>query len=203
MSSSPHWTKERPNILSAEVSAKLKRAFQRGIVFGYHSFYYGGRSLDKWAFKTFEDFTDYVRSRAKPGDLFTVWSVPELLERNLHLFSGRFSEADQETGLIVPPAPLSEIKAYLEAVKPEYAPHRMNEVIALYLSPREDAPKIGNINLFYEDDWDDFVSELRGYSRPGAEIHLFPVEIIETKENIFLDEKYPNENGQVPVGGAY
>src|SRR2546422_781634 len=86
----PIWMKGRPNILSAEILSKIKGALERGPVFGYHSIYCGGCSLNTWVFKAFEDFAGYLQLRAQAGDLFTVWSVHQLLERNLHLFSGEY-----------------------------------------------------------------------------------------------------------------
>src|SRR5438477_285215 len=97
----PVWTKDRPNILSPEISSKIKGAFQSGLVFGYHSIYCGGCSLNTWVFRSFADFTNHVCSRSKPGDLFTVWSVHELLEKNLQLFSGQYPESGQPGALII------------------------------------------------------------------------------------------------------
>ncbi|SPE56851.1 hypothetical protein SBV1_2560024 [Verrucomicrobia bacterium] len=200
------WTKERPNILSSEVVARIKAAFEAGLVFGYHSFYCGGRSLDLWVFKTFQAFTDYIQSRSKPGDLFTLWSVPDLKKKNLHLFGGRFPDVDHQADLIVPPAHLDRVKAYLEVVDPHTPyrrPYRMNEVLVLYSSEKDNILRIEGVGLTYDDDWEDFLSELRSFSHPGSEVHIFAVDTIDNKEHILVQEKYPNESGEVPIGGAY
>ncbi len=146
---------------------------------------------------------DSVRSRSRPGDKFTVWSVAELVQKNLHLFSGAYPQHGQGTDLIVPPRQLDRVRAYLEVVEPKYAPHHMNEVLAIYSSSGGGSLKSEIVNLHYADDWDEFVGALRTHSHPGAEVHLFPVSDIDREENILLEEKYPNEKGEVPIGGAY
>src|SRR5437016_11467655 len=128
----PIWMKGRPNILSAEILSKIKGALERGPVFGYHSIYCGGCSLNTWVFKAFEDLAGYLQSRAQAGDLFTVWSVHQLLERNLHLFSGGYSRAEQAAELTVPPAQLERVKAYLDFVDPKVSPYRNNEIHGLF-----------------------------------------------------------------------
>jgi hypothetical protein len=61
------------------------------------------------------------------------------------------------------------------------------------------------INLFSEDDWEDdwkeVLDDIRRYSHPGGEVHFFPEPALQSKA--VLEAKYPNEKGEVPIGGAY
>ena len=62
----------------------IQQAFPVGPVFGRHYHYAGGSSTDNWAFRTFEPFWHYV-TRSKPGDLYVMWSLPDLLAKGVAL----------------------------------------------------------------------------------------------------------------------
>jgi hypothetical protein len=73
------WATDGPNILASHYLTRIQQAFAAGPVFGRHHHYAGGSSADNWAFRTFESFWHYV-TRSKPGDLYVMWSLPDLLE---------------------------------------------------------------------------------------------------------------------------
>jgi hypothetical protein len=73
------WITDGPNILTPHYLTRIQQAFAVGPVFGRHHHYAGGSSADNWAFHTFGPFWHYV-TRSKPGDLYVMWSLPDLLE---------------------------------------------------------------------------------------------------------------------------
>jgi hypothetical protein len=200
------WVKDGPNILSPDNLSKIEEAFQRGIIFGYHCFYCGGGNPDKCAFVAYNDLINYLRSRARPGDLFILWSLPSLVKTGVQLFSRSFPLSD-ERSLMVSAEELEPVKNYLQVLDPKHAPYYMNEVHAVYYSARDKTIETRLINFFsehnWESDWREVLDEFGRYSHPGGEIHLFPEPAIDSEDKILLKAKYPNERGEVPIGGAY
>jgi hypothetical protein len=201
------WVKDGPNILSPDNLSKIEKAFQSGSIFGYHCFYCGGGSPDKCAFVAYNDLISYLRSRARPGDLFILWSLPSLLKTGVQLFSKSFPLSADEASLTISAEELEPVKSYLQVLEPKYAPYYMNEVHAVYYSAGDKRIETRIINFFSEDtretDWREVLDDVARYSHPGGEIHLFPEPAIDSTDKILLTAKYPNEKGEVPLGGAY
>src|ERR1700694_4266823 len=78
------WVTDGPTILAPGTLAQIERALAAGPIFGRHHHYAGGGSADQWAFRTFEAFQSYV-FRSRPGDLYQIWSLRDLLDRNVAL----------------------------------------------------------------------------------------------------------------------
>lgn len=207
MLSSFQWTKEKPTILSPESLSTLENAFHKGIVLGDHYFYCGGRGPDHVAFFSYSAFLDYLNSRPKPGDLFVLWSLPELLQNETQLLSGVFSAPLPPGSLGIPDEKLVELKHFLQILKPISAQYYMNEVRAVYYSSEEQIieTKIYNLKSVddWEKDWQEILDDIRRYSHPGGQVHFFNEDVLFSGEYEFLSAKYPNENGEVPIGGAY
>lgn len=70
------WRRDQPNLLLPEHQGKIEAAFRRGIVFGNHVTWIGS-APSPWAFRHHEQFMEYV-SHSQPGDLYEIWSLPEL-----------------------------------------------------------------------------------------------------------------------------
>ncbi len=186
-----HWVKDKPNILSAESLVKIEAALEQGVVFGHHCHYYGGCSLDKWAFLDSKLFKEYV-SQSRPGDLYIAWSVKDLEEKNLLLAHGRSSSDTQSESLLISVEDLQHVRQYLSVEN--------NEIINLYISwdTRTVAIHDGDIECF-----EDLEGEIREHSHPNSEIYVFPLTDIDKPEHYLLQAKYPNDKGEVPIGGAY
>ena len=73
-----------------------------------------------------------------------------------------------------------------------------NEIIAVFHRPDEVYAR-----MYESDELVDFVELLKDFSQPGGEVFVFPMKEISTKDHILVEAKYPNENGEVPIGGAY
>src|SRR5262245_56819019 len=129
------WVIDRPNIVSPENLLRLQEAFQDGIVFGDHCIYCGGCSPDRRAFITYNDFLAYLKSYAKPGDLFELWSLPRLLKTGSQLFSRSFSEAGDNSSLLVSAEDLEAVKKYLQVLDPRHSPYYRMKFVP-YITPQ-------------------------------------------------------------------
>jgi hypothetical protein len=185
------WVKDTPNILSPESLAKIEAALQQGVVFGLHMHYYGGRSLDTWVFVDFNSFREYL-SLAHPGDLFTAWSVRDLEEKELVLAHGQSSPNAQANPSLISKDNLQSVGQYLRV--------QYNEIFNVYLSwdTRTATTELGD-----RDSFEDLENDIRQHSYANSEIYVFPFNDIDKPEHYLLKAKYPNDKGEVPLGGAY
>lgn len=184
----PRWARDRPSILAPEHQKKLEAAFQRGIVFGEHMHYYGGSSLDGWAFRDFDRFIEYVH-RSRPGDQYAVWSLPDLVAKNFLLaYCNRAPLAAHAP--LLSTEDLQTIRAYLDV--------KYNEFVALFAetSSRE-------LEILYNDE-DGYEVIVDYIDDPSfSAVWVFPLTHIDVPEHTYLKAKYPNERDEVPIGGAY
>lgn len=185
------WVKDMPNILSAESFTKIEWALKKGVVFGHHHHYYGGRSLDNWAFLDFNQLKEYL-SHSRPGDAYDAWSVKYLDEKKLVLAHGRSSSSRRENSLLISTAELQRVRQYLGV--------QYNEIINIHISwdTRTVTIDYGDI-----DSYEDLENDVQFHSHPNSEIYIFPLTDIQKQEHYLLTAKYPNDKGEVPIGGAY
>ena len=185
------WVKDKPNILSTESLAKINTALKQGFVFGLHMYYKSGRSLDTWAFSDFDPFREYL-SLLRPGDLYIAWSVKDLEEKKLVLAYGKNSSNTSPNSLLISMEDLQRVKNYLNV--------QYNEILNVYISwdTRTVATDLGDIDSF-----EDLEDDIRKHSQPNSEIYIFPFTDIDKSEYYVLKAKYPNDIGEVPLGGAY
>ena len=75
-----------------------------------------------------------------------------------------------------------------------------NEILNVYISwdTRTAATALGDIDSF-----EDLEGDIRKYSRSNSEVYIFPFTEIDRPEYYVLKAKYPNDKGEVPLGGAY
>jgi hypothetical protein len=89
------WTPDGQKILSDENLAVLRKTLEDvGSVIVEHRFYRGSRSPDRLVFDDFDDLLEYVRSRSRPGDAFSVWSFEELCKDENTLAYGKYPDVD-------------------------------------------------------------------------------------------------------------
>ena len=180
------WITDGPNILTPHYLTRIQQAFAVGPVFGRYHHYADGSSADNWAFQTFEPFRHYVM-RSKPGDLYVMWSVPDLLAKDVALL--------RLTGNTFPSVPdncLAAVKAYLGTP--------FNEFVALFSTDGRDTIEVQLDDI---DGYEDLLDRIKQHSRRGGEIVVFPFTRIDTDDYVLLEAKYPNAEGKVPVGGPY
>jgi len=185
------WVKDRPNILAPEYLAQIEEALGRGVVFGLHSYYKGGRGPSGWAALDFGQFQNSI-SHSRPGDWYTLWSAEDLVKKNLVLAHVRASSEEESGSLIVSPEMLTEIENYLGKV--------YSELITVYIAWETRGVECD----FYDiDGYDEFIERLTNYSHPKCEVYVFPLTLIDKPEYHLVNAKYPNAKGEVPKGGAY
>jgi hypothetical protein len=187
----PRWVKDRPNILACDNQKKLHEAFGRGIVFGRHYFFHGGSSGDSFAFHTFEQFAEYLH-RSRPGDLYEVWSLPDLVAKGLILAHSKRGQ----TNMQMPMPPEEEMQAVRT-----YPGVEFREYFAIFV---EDDSNDLEIQLDDGFGYEDIITYLDGSDGWSFnEVWILPFTTIEAPEHIHLKAKYPNEQGELPIGGAY
>jgi hypothetical protein len=120
------------------------------------------------------------------------WSAKDLEEKKLVLAHGRSSPNTQPNSLLISIEDLQPVKQYLSV--------KYNEVINVYVSwdTRTVAIDYGDIDCY-----DDLEGDIREHSHPNSEIYIFPLTNIDKPEHYLLKAKYPNDKGEVPIGGAY
>jgi len=88
------WVTDAPNILSGEANERVRKAFQNGDVVVQHMYFAGGRSLTAHLFYDYEDFEEYLKKEAKPGDQFVVFDLEDLWWRTLYTVKAKFPNAE-------------------------------------------------------------------------------------------------------------
>jgi hypothetical protein len=186
------WTKNRPNLLAPDNLARIENEISHGLILAHHYHFYGGRSRDEVAFDQFDGFMSYI-SLSKPGDAFTIWSLNQLLAKKLEIATAKYSPQSRDEFLILPAASLRLIEEYLG--------QKYNEINGVYYLPNSAGPL--KARTYDQDMFGEFLVDVRSYSKPGGEVYIFSEEVIYQEVNILLDAKYPNAEGEVPIGGAY
>jgi hypothetical protein len=183
------WSAEPANLLSPEVISRLTDALADGIVCGIHAFYGGGRGPEPCAFLDLPSYLSTV-NESRPGDWFTLWSVPELGRRNALLLRKQATPATQSE--------LDQIRDWL-SVDP------MREYLAVGCTEQRELPKA----CWGDHDWFDHLEELALRYAPHGEFAVLPLtELVGdtrkwTPRLHFIDAKRPNDKGEVPLRGAY
>ena len=183
------WSKDKPNILSQANLAKVAEALERGLVFGQHCHYFGGSSLDHVVFRDFDQYRDYIL-RSTPGDLYYLWSVADLTARGMLLAHGHFASDNGQDVSILSPGEISAVKKYLDV--------QYNEIV--YLIRKSSTLEIGYGDI---DQYESFLEHLETRAYTKFDVFVFPLTAIDAPDYYLLVAKYPNKNGEVPVGGAY
>jgi len=78
------WSSEPLNLLSPEVIAKVSNALDAGMICGVYAFYCGGCGPEPCAFADLNSYISDVE-KSRPGDRFTLWSVPMLADAGILL----------------------------------------------------------------------------------------------------------------------
>jgi hypothetical protein len=87
----PEWV-AGPSILSPENLQKVREALDRGYIVLEHMHFLGGRSLDKMFIEDLEDFMEYIKTKAKPGDLFVIYAMEHLFDRELYTVKAKYPD---------------------------------------------------------------------------------------------------------------
>jgi hypothetical protein len=185
------WSAEPLNLLSPEILTKVRAALEAGVLCGVQAFYCGGCGPEPCAFADFDSYVHAV-AKSRPGDWYTLWSVPMLAAQNLLLI--------RKHGVPVAEDEFQKAKEWLIA------------------DPRREFLAVGypDTGAPLEATWGDYDSldrlqDLAYRCAPTGEFAVLPLpDLLEENELgrwipkfHVVDAKRPNDRGEVPLGGAY
>ena len=169
----------------------MRHALVSGVVCGIQAFYGAGCGPEPCAFI---DVDSYVRTvdRSRPGDWFTLWSIPTLAERS-HLLVWKKM------------APVTDIE--LESVKAWLNENKAREFIAMGLTAGSNAP----VAIWGDHDAFDGLLDLAQQCAAAGEFAVLPLtDLLVANDSRkwvpklhLIDAKRPNDSGEVPLGGSY
>jgi hypothetical protein len=169
--------------------AKVRQALEAGLVCGIHSFYKGGGGPEPCAFAS---MGSYLRAleESRPGDWFTLWSVPTLAARGLLLIDKRQTPVTQEE--------LQAIRNWLSS-----DPKREFLAAACPADSSRAEANWGDLDFFerIEDMADRYAST--GVFAVLALTELQHDDMSAIPELLLVDAKRPNDRGEVPFRGPY
>ena len=184
-----HWSAEPPNLLSPQIVSLVGEALNAGIVCGIQAFYCGGCGPDPCAFAGLDTYLSAVEG-SRPGDWFTLWSVPALAKRHALLLRKQATPASE--------ADLQKIRGWLNA-------NPMREFLAVGCREAGALPEA----CWGDHGWFDRLQDLALRCAPNGEFAALPLtDLLERTERWIprlhlVDAKRPNDQGEVPLGGAY
>ena len=87
------WSLEGRNILTPDRLAAIRHVLENvGPVIVEHWFYYGSCSPDRLVFEDYQEFMEYLRSNAKPGDALHVWDFARACRDDNTLINGKYPD---------------------------------------------------------------------------------------------------------------
>jgi hypothetical protein len=84
------------NILAAEQLDAIRKAFVGSSVIVEHRFLGAARAPDSFVFDDFEDFKEYLNSKASPGDGFWFWRYNDLCRAENAVAYGKYPNYDDQ-----------------------------------------------------------------------------------------------------------
>jgi hypothetical protein len=178
-----------PNHLLAEGSINLVRdALETGLIVGMHAYFAGGRGPEACGFSDLAAYIQKVEA-SRPGDWFTIWSVPALAKLNRLLFRR--------------PVPSHEPPG-LEGVENWLRSDLSREFLAIGMPEESANPEA----LFGDLDSFSSLEQLAHRCGTTGEITVLPLTDLVgaglwTPSFELINAKRPNEKGEVPLGGPY
>jgi hypothetical protein len=193
VSSDPQWTTDGPNILATEVQERIRQALSRGWIKGIHEYFGGGGSGDALAFRTYDSFL-FTRHKLQAGRPLHPLVGSGLNPKGARSCDQRYLDDRAAVGCRLPPEGLDCIRRYLAA-------DRWNEVLLIASAGGDELKTIWtDLDGTYENR---FLETIREAEVPGGSICVLPITQIDSAEFWLVKAKRPNENGEVPLRGAY
>jgi hypothetical protein len=185
------WSTEPLNLCSHETITLVRQAVKAGVLCGLRAFYGAGCSPEPCAFI---DFDSYVRAvdHSRPGDWFTLWSLPMLAEHDsLPIWKQKAAITEIELG---------RVKAWLNE-------NPTREFIAVGIPADSDPP----VAIWGDHDAIEDLLRLAHNCAGTGEFAVLPLTDLLTSGGHrkwtprlhLVDGKRPNDRGEVPLGGAY
>jgi hypothetical protein len=177
------WSAQPLNLLSPEVVASVRESLNEGIICGLHMFYAGGGGPEACAFSLLNSYLSAVEA-SRPGDWYTLWSVPSLDRQGALLLRKQSMPASESE--------LKSIKGWLDS-------DQMREFVAVGCVQPKGLPEVcwGDFDSFGD------LSNLADRCAASGEFAVLPLSDLLGSKLHLVDAKRPNENGEVPLGGPY
>ena len=91
------WARHGYDISSPESLAKIEATLEKEPIILEHWFYRGSSAPARLIFDEYADFSDYLRTRARPGDHILIWPFSGLCRDDNKLVSGKISDQQGRT----------------------------------------------------------------------------------------------------------
>ena len=88
------WTEDGSKILSPENLSAIDQVLKRGPIIVQHWFYRGASCPRLACFDDMEDFEEYLKENAVPGDAFDVWAFNDLCNSSNRIAEGKLPDQD-------------------------------------------------------------------------------------------------------------
>jgi len=182
------WKADPKHLLSPGSLGAVREALARGLVVGVHAYFAGGCSPDACGFSNFGAYEREVAA-SRPGDWFTLWSVPDLAREGQILYWRTTASGGNSD---------------LEAVKSWLRKDPVREYLAIGVPHGATAPEA----MFGDADSIPELEELAERCGATGELAILPLTDLagtgEWRPRLHIvDSKRPNEKGEIPVGGPY
>jgi hypothetical protein len=145
------------------------------------------------AFRTFDAFLSQITD-ARPGDLFILWSVPEIRGNGLLLVDNQFQASPEANASMLTTDDLDRVREYLTEAE-------FNEILSISSAGN------GNVEAVWTDlegsGWDTFLDAAQRAAVPCGALCVLPLTKLDRPEFYLVKAKRPNAQGEVPLGGAY
>lgn len=92
MSEVENWSTTGANILAPQLLDRVRAILEQQPIIVEHGLYRGASAPLRLIFEEYEDFLDYLKSRAKPGDRFLIWGFGDLCRNDNWLANGKYPD---------------------------------------------------------------------------------------------------------------
>ena len=189
MPDSSGWVKTGSKINDTQNLLLIEEAIGRGPIFLRHAIYHGGGNPHWDTATRYEQFLEHL-SHSRPGDWFYVWSIPDLIGKKLHFLNAEYASFDLSSKQAT--TDFSRIKAFLGEVN--------REAFLVFIPTKSRNPKA---NFYDLDGYDDMIKLATEFAGFPVALYAWDMEILWKSEYLLVNARFPNNLGQVPIGGTY
>ena len=86
---SDEWTLEGRNITESDSFETIRKTIEKAPIIVEHWFYRASTSPDRFVFEDFDDFMNYLNSKAAAGDDIYVWNFSEVCKYENTIAQGK------------------------------------------------------------------------------------------------------------------
>jgi hypothetical protein len=161
------------------------------MVCGVHAFFGGGCSPEQCAFVDVDSYIITVEG-SRPGDWFTLWSVPLLADQELLLIRKQRTQVTEDE--------LQKARDWLN-----------EDAMREYLAAGYRSEGVPPVARWGDSDFFDELQEMAHICSPEGEFAALALTALHEGEDTtsgaprfhLVDARRPNDRGEVPLGGSY